>query len=483
MLAKFHAYGVGQMLPFVEVDPNELVLHGKQVVLSKGHFAIAPPLLMGGTGDQVYVDAGYDVDPKELPDMRHPLSAWEVGCKHPMPLPYYRCCPGAYYDHLDRMYRSFGSFGDVKDLFQQIPQVNVWDDHEIRDGWGSQGDEFPYGKLSNRLAPFYYAAKDACWAHQMLQGPPLLNGTTYDRDRSFERSFNVGGIKGFAFDLRSDRDTRQQRVISPQQWVAFDQWCNGMNEGDTIILISSIPLFYKGMTCFEQIAEFFHPDLKDDLGDSWNSRPNRSERDELIQRLLYLRLQKKVRIMVVSGDLHKGMLMDVWFEPRRSKRGKRTFEKSDPQTFDTRKLLAVELMTTGLYHAEIPANGDAAKLEWVTAQDRKGAINYGVTYQGTRYRVSSKVRWNQARQNFGAIESIDGKIWLELICGRTAGDRARSGIPQEFVEVALQPDFDTNYLQMIAVEPMKAMNDKAQIERIPSLRKFKPSPPDRIRFF
>lgn len=182
---------------------------------------LPPPAAVITTGDQVYVDAGYETKPCKFKDRRHPVSAWQVK-KQPMPLPHMRDTT-AYHAHLDAMYRSFSGFEPLQDVLERLPQAHVWDDHEIRDGWGSQLDEyFADGRMNPELAGHFNAAKKAFIAHQSSYGP-AYDAVDDARSRLY-RSFNIGPVQCFAFDLRSYRDADRRTVIGDEQWRAFHTW-------------------------------------------------------------------------------------------------------------------------------------------------------------------------------------------------------------------------------------------------------------------
>lgn len=100
-----------------------------QQTATKTEKLLSNPKLVIGGGDQVYTDAGYEE--KDFKD--HPLSAWAHQCSDPYPL----LDTLEYARHLDRCYYHFNAFSCFESTFSKLPLITTWDDHEIRDGWGS----------------------------------------------------------------------------------------------------------------------------------------------------------------------------------------------------------------------------------------------------------------------------------------------------------------------------------------------------------
>jgi hypothetical protein len=120
------------------------------------------PDLLCGSGDQVYVEPGHDV--YGAWGDAHPITAWTVESR-PRP----RVGLTAFVAFLDEAYRRSWSFETLDEVLKTTPSVMTWDDHEIRDGWGSQGDEHVY------LDTYYAAARDAfllaVHAHEEIGSP------------------------------------------------------------------------------------------------------------------------------------------------------------------------------------------------------------------------------------------------------------------------------------------------------------------------
>lgn len=430
---------------------------------------LAPVRAICATGDQVYVDAGYSVNPKDVPI--HPLSAWSVQYR---PQPLYELQD--YVGHLDRMYRAFGSLPRLENVLARIPQISVWDDHEIRDGWGSQGDEYINGRMNDRLAPYYWSARMAFLQHQVTDSA-LWERWQEPPNAPMCRHFNVGGIKAYALDLRSMRDHGRGLVIGDDQWVDFDRWCSALAREDTILIMSSIPVFYYAKHLADKLGKIYDKELKDDLSDGWRDKYNKREHNMLVRRLIDLKERKNIRIIILSGDVHRGAVTDAWY----SRNG--SFNWTDQSTYSKKHLLAVELTTTGLYHGDLAEGSAAGILKWAEAA-RDGESSFGVDYDKGTYTVDGHYRWSKIRQNFGAIEVTDTALVVNLFLGM---EPALDGVAPDvssrqwsFEKTSFAVDFDktfANETQWFCGEPG---SDCSQWHKS---KNFQPALPDQRAIF
>ena len=190
------------------------------------------------TGDQVYVDAGYDSKIKN--GGTHPISAWETK-RRPKPL---INSTSEYQSFLNKIYRASYSFSQIETAHRRLPLLPAIDDHELRDGWGSQGDEYEDGILNPALAPYFNLGKEAFVEHQLL----LSNFSKeeargrFRESKTMDYSFTVNGKNGYVFDLRSARDINDRKILGEAQWERFETWLDGLQNDQEIILVTSVPL-------------------------------------------------------------------------------------------------------------------------------------------------------------------------------------------------------------------------------------------------
>jgi phosphodiesterase/alkaline phosphatase D-like protein len=99
---------------------------------AEGAQSFPKPAFACGVGDQVYVEGDYHSYGEY--GHHHPMSAWTVEEK-PRPRVGLADLPR----FLDTCYRGHWSFTTFERALQVCPSLMIWDDHDIRDGWGSQG--------------------------------------------------------------------------------------------------------------------------------------------------------------------------------------------------------------------------------------------------------------------------------------------------------------------------------------------------------
>ncbi|KAG1150144.1 hypothetical protein G6F37_001853 [Rhizopus arrhizus] len=199
---------------------------------------------------------------------------------------------------------------EMKDAkaFACIPSMNMWDDHDIIDGYGSyppkMQDSECFQVLFANAYRFYYLFQqhttiELASEHGMIRGAlPTCNHiiTTLGPDIGF-----------LALDCRGER-------------TKFE------------ILLTGVPLIYPRLTLFENLmddAAGFNlativgktgalgnvisgqlnkwngdPELLDDMNDHWTAGNHVGERKRLIERLQQYAREKSVRVSFLGGDVH-----------------------------------------------------------------------------------------------------------------------------------------------------------------------------------
>ncbi|WP_178988504.1 alkaline phosphatase D family protein [Winogradskyella schleiferi] len=363
------------------------------------------PKLIIGTGDQVYVDVAYAAKIKGK--HKNPLSAWEFYAK-PKPLLDVK----DYTIFLNKLYNASYSFNELEKAHRRLPALFAIDDHEIRDGWGSQGDEYSKGKLNPEFAPFYNLGKEAFINHQLLisKFPPQNASVTLNENKTMNYAFSVHGKNGYMLDLRSARDRLIPQVLGDEQLTHFKTWLNALEDGETIILVSSIPLFLRPNHRLESAFAAIDSEVRDDIADSWSSGFNKAERDELFKILTKHRLERDIKPIFVSGDIHKSALIEIWLD---TKKNDKNGNPEKPIVF------GYEIIASGLSHEFITSN-TKKKLFEITEQQRIGDAHLYFQYDQTSTKATlyPMVRKSTAEQNFGAIEFINGEVRLHTFIFR-----------------------------------------------------------------
>ncbi len=349
------------------------------------------PKLIITTGDQVYVDAGYGT-PMKNGDI-HPISAWEAK-RRPKP---FDTSLVQYTSYLNKLYNASYSFTEIETAHQHLPVLPAIDDHELRDGWGSQGDEYEEGVMNPQLAGHYMLGKQAFIEHQLLASnyPSDKARQLLDNNLPLHYSFTVNGKNGYVFDLRSARNINSNTVLGEEQWQHFKKWLATLERDQEVILVTSVPLTLRPLKWIEDIAKLFSPELRDDARDGWNSRNNRAERDRLLELLTTYRIEKDIMPIFVSGDIHKSALIEIWVDPNVRHNGKLDTNES--------MILGYEVVSSGISH-EFIKTGVAKSIFKLIESQRIGDGLIEFDYKDKMASIYPMVRKSIVAQNFAAIE-------------------------------------------------------------------------------
>ena len=355
---------------------------------NRNNALINEPLLIIGTGDQVYVDAGYKVRTKN-----HPFSAWKYRKKSKPTIK----DSADYVMFMNKLYNATYSFQQLEKVHHHLPSLLAIDDHELRDGWGSQKDEYSSGGgLNNKLKKHFFIGKCAYIDHQLALShlsKKDLNGLQ-ENNKTMNYAFETNGKHGYMLDLRSARNLRKGVILGEEQWSDFEGWLSDLDNGDEVIIVSSIPISIRPTQFSENLVKRIFPEIQDDVNDGWSSRKNINERNRFLEILTKYRLEKDIKPIIVSGDIHKSALMELWTDTSSSQHASES---------DAAFILAYEIVASGFSHEFIPTGGNRKMFSKFESQKlAKSHMKYwfnqksAVTY--------SMARLSQVMENFGAIE-------------------------------------------------------------------------------
>lgn len=231
----------------------------------------------------------------------------------------------------------------------QIPQVNIWDDHDIIDGYGSYTDDLMRCAVFRgigRVAHKYYML----FQHhtpplgEEVEDPSWIIGNSPGRycDRN-SRSIYARLGKKVAFlgvDARAER-TRHQ-INHPDTYdLLFKRVAEEHNSDIShLIVLLGVPIAYPRLVWLESFltspvigvlkylnkkfgvaGSFFNHfdggvDILDDLDDHYCARPHKRERNALVHRFQQLAQEKQLRITFLSGDVHLAAVGRFYTHPK-----------------------------------------------------------------------------------------------------------------------------------------------------------------------
>ena len=236
---------------------------------------------------------------------------------------------------------------DSATAMAHMPTIMMWDDHDIFDGWGSYSSEMQSSPLFQTL---FRHARKAFWVFQMqhvLQALPELEDTVPEgfshRDPAllsvaglqalnhdplalpvlagqpgFTSAYAIGPVALVAADLRTERSRRQ--VMGQDTWTAIKTWLADLRGGANappqptnhchhLLFMSSVPVVHPKLSLAEALLDNFGSDHvtdsnADDLKDHWSHDEHDGERKRLLEVLSHVARTKRIRVSIVSGDVH-----------------------------------------------------------------------------------------------------------------------------------------------------------------------------------
>jgi hypothetical protein len=290
--------------PYATDDAGRAVLHadfaGLLEWVQQRVEAFAPHMVWGlgdtayadGTPATNFVDRAYgEVDLKGRPGLRAEL------------LSAYR-----------RMYRLHWSFAPLQRVMRRWPHLCIWDDHEIRDGWGSEEQDFAGGN------PLIFEVAREVADEYILQGGPRLRpsvpGTPPAARPDAHQAYLAGSVAAFVFDGRTSRrySEPESRIVSEAQFADFEAFCDALARERRVrflVLGSAVPFINlkdfveeMGSKAPKALTDLM-AGIRDDIRDSWHAPANRPGLKRILGILRRLhRRRPDIDIVNVSGDIH-----------------------------------------------------------------------------------------------------------------------------------------------------------------------------------
>ena len=235
---------------------------------------------------------------------------------------------------------------DAGRAMASIPTIMMWDDHDIFDGWGSYSGEMQNSplfqvlfrharrafwvfqlqhalddlpELENATPPGFSRQdpmlKPITWSEALSQDPlalPLLEGQP-----GFTSAYTIGPVAILAADLRTERSRAQ--VMGADTWRQIKNWTDKLETGNAeaqpkracqhLLFMSSVPVVHPKLPMAELLMDKFGQDHvtdsnADDLKDHWSHDDHEGERKRLLEVFSRLARDKKIRVSLVSGDVH-----------------------------------------------------------------------------------------------------------------------------------------------------------------------------------
>ena len=299
--------------------------------------------VMIGGGDQLYMDAAV----RDTQLFGNWIRMKNPEHKHKAPFtPEMQDELDNFYLHRYAMWFSQGLFAMAA---SQIPMVNLWDDHDIIDGFGSYPHRLMAAGVFTGLGAVafkYYmlfqhqsvsaetSVEEESWVLGASPGP-------YINELSRSVFLDMGQhVKFLGIDCRTER-TRDEIVSQETYDILFDRCEQELVRGETkhLIVLLGVPIAYPRLNFLENVltSRVMDPvkavgrigllggfvnkfdggvEILDDLDDHWTAKHHKGERNWLIQELQSFAAEKSVRITILGGDVHLGAI-GQFYTPRK----------------------------------------------------------------------------------------------------------------------------------------------------------------------
>ncbi len=324
-----------------KLSSSEFVMWDKMKQLHEKEGERIHLLLMGG--DQIYADSVWDevpfidslkkrnwygkriltedivasctLDPKEQQELENQLR-----------------------EFYEQLYIDSWSDKNMSYMLASAPNLMIWDDHDIVDGWGSYSNKFQSSvvmQLIFSIAKAYFEIFQA----RTSRNSALISNSDFTQKTSF-RNFEI-----FLLDNRTFRTSK--KVMSKQQFVDVDselkkpQFVNIPPEiADERVICFVVPVPIAHLD-YHRIAEKaltipftkdFRHSMHDDALDHWDHDNHKKEQIKLLELIFAAGKRHKVKYLcIVSGDVHTAGAATV--------------------TQDQSKRYATQLVSSGTVHA------------------------------------------------------------------------------------------------------------------------------------
>ncbi|PHH54530.1 Uncharacterized protein YGR266W [Ceratocystis fimbriata CBS 114723] len=299
--------------------------------------------VMIGGGDQIYCDAVS----QECSLLKNWLSTKNSIHKHKAPF------TREMQDELEVFYLERYCTWYSQGLFalsnSQIPMVNMLDDHDIMDGYGS----YPHHSMNS---PVFKGLGAVAFKYYMLFQHQSITDETEESEPSWILGMKKGPYinefsRSVLVDLGADVallavDGRTERtefdVVSEDTWERIMDRCyKDVKSGEIkhLLVLLGVPIAYPRLVWLENLltSRLMDPvkalgrtrrfasilnkidggvEVLDDLNDHWTAKNHKAERREIIEQLQDISMIKSVRVTILSGDVHLGGIGQFYSNPK-----------------------------------------------------------------------------------------------------------------------------------------------------------------------
>lgn len=193
-------------------------------------------------------------------------------------------------------YQAQWDFRWFRRTLANLPTYMTWDDHELRNGWGSERLD---GTAANRRAAFA-VVREIYRRFQHDHNPTSFGGA----DGDLVYAFRYGRVGVLVLDGRGARDIARPELplLGARQWQLVTEWLHDETpELAALFVVASVPPVHVP-------PELAKPGgaLASDIRDQWTSAYNAPELERLAALLFDRANEHDIPVVLLGGDVHLG---------------------------------------------------------------------------------------------------------------------------------------------------------------------------------
>jgi hypothetical protein len=205
------------------------------------------------------------------------------------------------------LYRLTWNYDETADVLASVPNVMIWDDHDIRNSWGSRSEDKDKNKVEHYIGTL---GRRVFREYQRQLWDPDATNPPAD---GFEHHFHVWGRIGALFvDQRGGRSFQYDSArpyLGTPQWNDIEQAITSgvFSQCNVLLVVTSVPLAYMGLGITKNGT-----DVIEDLMDHWALPAHQKEQVEFLRLLRRWKQQEQNReVLILGGDVHLGGNTDI----------------------------------------------------------------------------------------------------------------------------------------------------------------------------
>lgn len=206
-----------------------------------------------------------------------------------------------------RHYVNTWSHPEVAKVLGSCPNLMMWDDHEIYDGWGSNDED-----VSPKAQQRFQAAAQAFREFQDALNPPDRLAAGFGWIAKYKDQAII------AVDGRTNRRWSTGTILGKAQLDDLELQLHQLARSDPkdrlkhLYVVVGTPVVYIPLLVVEKLTSFVGRSLLDDIRDGWSASNNRNECRRFLMSLMnFAGHSPETQVTIIAGDIHVGTLGQI----------------------------------------------------------------------------------------------------------------------------------------------------------------------------